>query len=76
MSAEELKTAGNEAYKNKEYEKAIEHYTEAIKLDPKSDNAALCYSNRSASYKMLKKWKEMESDARASVEIKPDFVRG
>jgi len=43
--AEALKTLGNEAFKNNDFVKAIEHFTEAIGID--GTNHVL-YSNRSA----------------------------
>jgi len=43
--AEALKTLGNEAFKNNDFAKAIEHFTEAIGID--GTNHVL-YSNRSA----------------------------
>jgi stress-induced-phosphoprotein 1 len=45
MMAEALKTLGNEAFKNNDFAKAIEHFTEAIGID--GTNHVL-YSNRSA----------------------------
>ena len=43
--AEALKTLGNEAFKNNDFARAIEHFTEAIGID--GTNHVL-YSNRSA----------------------------
>ena len=34
LQAQEEKTKGNEAYKKKDFEAAIEHYDKAIELDP------------------------------------------
>ena len=45
MATEALKTLGNEAFKNNDFAKAIEHFTEAIGID--GTNHVL-YSNRSA----------------------------
>ena len=33
-SAAKFKSLGNTAYKDKEYEKAIQHYSDAVALDP------------------------------------------
>ena len=48
--ANEYKNAGNEAFKNKEYEKSIELFTNAIEINP---NDHILYSNRSGSYASL-----------------------
>jgi Flp pilus assembly protein TadD len=54
-AAQALKAAGNDFFKNKNYENAIAKYTEAIAADP-SD--VTFYSNRSACYAALNKWTE------------------
>lgn len=46
-TAKELKDEGNEFFKQKNYDKAIELYTQAISLEP---NDHVLYSNRSACY--------------------------
>ena len=70
------KEAGNTFYKNKDYEAAIAAYTRAIELDPTSDTAALCYSNRSAVFQVQKKFARAEKDAQSCLAIKPDFIKG
>lgn len=70
------KEAGNTFYKNKDYEAAIGAYTRAIELDPTSDTAALCYSNRSAVFQVQKKFARAEKDAQSCLAIKPDFIKG
>ena len=67
---------GNTFFKAKETDKAIEAYTKAIEVDPTSDNAALCYSNRSACYQMKKDWVKMASDATSCIKLKPTFAKG
>jgi len=74
--AESLKALGNKAFQGRNYEEAIEHYTKAIEIDPTSEVAALCYSNRSAAHQGLKNWVEVEKDARACLHIKPEFIKG
>ena len=49
--AQHLKTLGNRAYSNREFDTAIEHYTKAIAAHP----MAVFYSNRAACYSNLGK---------------------
>lgn len=74
MSAvENLKKQGNQAFAAKEYQKAIQSYTDAIDLD--SENYTL-YSNRSACFCALGKYEQAAADARKVIQLKPDWVRG
>ena len=77
MSAQEqaaaLKKKGNGYFASKEYEKAIEEYTKAIKLYDKDHSY---YSNRSACYAAIDKFKEALADGKKCVEIKPDWAKG
>lgn len=56
MSAESYKDKGNEYFKKKEYDKAIENYTYACEIDPKNHvyytNRSLCYANMGRWYVM------------------------
>lgn len=71
--AEDLKKKGNEYLKNKDFDKAIEYYTEAIKLNDKNH---VFYSNRSAAY-LSKGWSDSAlKDADKCIEIKPDWPKG
>lgn len=71
--AERKKAEGNEAYRNKEYRDALQHYTHAIELCP--DSAAY-YSNRSACYMMLGKYRDALNDAQRAVTLDKNFVKG
>ena len=64
---------GNNFFKAKSYEQAIEKYTEAIALDP-SD--VTFYSNRSACYAALGKWTEAAEDGRQCIVTDKSFVKG
>lgn len=64
---------GNNFFKNKQYQQAIEKYTEAIKLDP-SD--VTFYSNRSACYAALNMWPEAAEDGRQCIITDKTFVKG
>ena len=76
LNSKMSKQLGNEAYKAKNYELAIEHYTKAIAAEPKSDTAALCLCNRAICHGVLKNWEQSAKDAKSCVEIKPDWVKG
>ena len=47
MSAEELKAKGNAAFSSKNYDEAIDFFTQGIAIDP---NNHVLFSNRSACY--------------------------
>ena len=68
--AEEAKAKGNAAMSALNYEEAIAHYTEAIKLD--SSNY-LYYSNRSAAYANIGKYEEALDDGEKTVELNPNW---
>jgi len=52
---------------------AIQHYTEAIGFDP-TDH--VYFSNRSASYTSLKRYREALEDGAECVRLKPDWPKG
>lgn len=64
---------GNTFFKNKQYQQAIEKYTEAINLDA-SD--VTFYSNRSACYAALNLWNEAAEDGRQCIITDKSFVKG
>jgi tetratricopeptide (TPR) repeat protein len=72
-AAQSLKAAGNDFFKNKNYENAIAKYTEAIAADP-SD--VTFYSNRSACFAALNKWTEAAEDGRQCIIVDKTFVKG
>ena len=67
------KELGNEQFKAKNFEKAIEFYTQAIEANP-TDHTI--YGNRSASYHNLKKFNEALADGEKCVEINPSWGKG
>lgn len=72
--AQAFKTEGNAAFKEGNFDAAIQHYTQAISLDP--DNHVF-YSNRSATYLAKKDAKSKAlKDAQKCVSLKPDWVKG
>jgi stress-induced-phosphoprotein 1 len=67
------KDEGNNHFKAKNYQKAIECYTQAIQENP---NDHTIYGNRSASYHNLKKFHEALADGEKCIQIKPDWSKG
>ncbi|KAL2108062.1 hypothetical protein VUR80DRAFT_4317 [Thermomyces stellatus] len=72
-SADELKAQGNAAISAKNFDDAIDKFTQAIALQP--DNHIL-YSNRSAAYASKKDWDNALSDAEKTTQMKPDWAKG
>lgn len=71
--ADEAKAKGNAAFSSRRYDEAVEHFTEAVRLAPENH---VLYSNRSASYASLHKYKEALADAQQTVALKPDWAKG
>ncbi|KAH7326449.1 cytochrome c biogenesis factor [Stachybotrys elegans] len=72
-SADELKALGNKAIADKNFDEAIDKFTQAIALQ--ADNHIL-YSNRSAAYASKKDWDNALQDAEKTVQLKPDWPKG
>jgi stress-induced-phosphoprotein 1 len=62
--ANEFKTLGNEAFKNKQYEEAIKYFTQAIECNP---NDHTFFSNRSGSYANSGKYEKALEDANTCI---------
>lgn len=71
-TAEEWKKIGNDSFSQKEYEKAIQAYTEAIALNP---NDHSFYSNRATSYFNINNFLECVNDCNACLKINPKFTK-
>jgi len=71
--ADELKAAGNKAIAEKNYDVAIEKFTQAIEIEPANH---ILYSNRSAAYASKKDYQHALEDASKVTEIKPDWAKG
>ena len=67
------KDAGNEHFKNQEYEKAIELYSEAIELNPSEPTF---YTNRSIAYFRTEAYGYALEDANQSIKLNPNFFKG
>ncbi|KAF7301597.1 Activator of Hsp70 and Hsp90 chaperones [Mycena indigotica] len=72
-SAAELKDLGNKAFAAKDYDKAIDLFSQGIALDPKNH---VLYSNRSACYAGKKNWAEALKDAESCVSVNPTWSKG
>jgi DnaJ family protein C protein 8 len=67
------KKLADDAFRSREFSRAIEEYSLAISFDP--DNHIL-FSNRSASYLSNNERSKALSDAKKCVELVPNFVKG
>ncbi|XP_023530929.1 uncharacterized protein LOC111793324 [Cucurbita pepo subsp. pepo] len=72
QSAEIAKEKGNQAYKEKQWEKAIGCYTEAIKLNGRN---ATYYSNRAAAYLELGRFHQAEADCSKAIDLDKKNVK-
>lgn len=71
--AEALKLEGNKAMAEKNFELAIDKYTEAIKVLPTN---AVYYANRAAAYTNLKQYDKAVEDATTAIKIDPNYSKG
>ena len=71
--AESLKLAGNKAMASRDFELAIEKYTEAINTLPTN---AIYHANRAAAYSSLKKFDEAVRDAEEAIRLDPAYSKG
>lgn len=71
-SAEIAKEKGNQAFKEKQWQKAISYYTEAIKLD--ETNPTYC-SNRAAAYLELGSFVQAEADCTNAINLDKKNVK-
>lgn len=75
----EAKEEGNNYFRNKEYDDALESYSRAITYCPEDDankeNLATFYGNRAAAYASLEEYDLVVEDCTAALAIKPDYVK-
>ncbi|KAF3932735.1 hypothetical protein ABW19_dt0204964 [Dactylella cylindrospora] len=71
--ADQLKAQGNAAFAAKDFNKAIDFFSQAIEIDPTNH---VLFSNRSGSYASLKNFNRALEDATKCTEIKPDWSKG
>jgi stress-induced-phosphoprotein 1 len=67
------KDKGNDAFRAKSFETAIEFYTEAIKENPQDHTI---FGNRAAAHHNLRNWDSAMEDAESCISIKPDWGKG
>lgn len=75
--AEQLKQDGNTCFKNADYDKSIEIYTEAIAICPKvfTVERSILFSNRAAAHKHLGEQAAAIADCSKSIELNPNYVK-
>ncbi|CAA7034187.1 unnamed protein product [Microthlaspi erraticum] len=71
--ADEAKAKGNAAFSSGDFNAAVTHFTDAINLAPTNH---VLFSNRSAAHASLNHYDEALSDAKKTVELKPDWGKG
>jgi len=71
--ADQKKEEGNQLYKTKSYREALQRYSEAIQLAPE---CPAFYGNRSACHMMLSQFTQALTDAKCSVQLDANFVKG
>lgn len=74
MSAEEYKAKGNDAFRQKNFQEAIDYFTKAIEASETPNH--VLYSNRSACYASLHKYDDALNDANECVKINPTWAKG
>ena len=70
--AEKLKAKGNQLMSSKQYDDAIDAYTQAIAKDPTN---AVYYSNRAAAYSSKAEHQPAVTDAEKAIEVNPSFTK-
>lgn len=68
----EMKQKGNEHFKNKGYEAAIECYTTGMQADPSNP---VFPANRAMAYLLLKKYSEAETDCALTLSLDPSYIK-
>ncbi|PSK60310.1 Heat shock protein sti1 [Elsinoe australis] len=71
--ADALKAEGNKLFAAKDFQGAIEKFSQAIELDPQNH---VLYSNRSGAYASLRDYEHAFEDAKKTTEVKPDWSKG
>eukprot|EP01134_Creolimax_fragrantissima_P001245 CFRG1245T1 len=76
IRADRLKAEGNEFFKLKSYDSAIDLYTECLESCPKGDKRlSVFYSNRAACYLALKNYDAVVKDCTLALELNEMYVK-
>jgi tetratricopeptide (TPR) repeat protein len=73
QQAEKLKNAGNAHMQNKEFARAAECYTMALKVQPAGPHSHVYYSNRAAALVSMQRFEEAIVDSERSLVLRPDY---
>ncbi|KAJ0250523.1 STI1 domain-containing protein [Hirschfeldia incana] len=73
MADDDAKALGNAAFSSDDFTSAVLQYTDAISLSPTNH---ILLSNRSAAHASLRNYAHALSDAKITVELKPDWAKG
>ena len=74
---ESVKNKGNDIFKQKKYEEAIEEYTKILEFDPNNKKFnSLILANRALCYQKLNKNVEALRDSNQSIKLNPFYARG
>jgi len=68
-----LKDAGNKAFAAKDYDLAIQIFSDAIQLDPQNH---VLHSNRSAAHAGKREWQDALVDAESAIRCNPSWSKG
>jgi len=68
-----LKDAGNKAFAAKDYNQAIQLFSDAIQLDPQNH---VLHSNRSAAHAGNRNWQQALIDAESAIRCNPSWSKG
>jgi len=71
-SAEELKQRGNTAFRNKDYELAVDLYSQVLKIDHQLVHAL---TNRAEACIMLKDYSRAISDCNQAIDLDPSNLK-
>jgi len=73
--AEKFKEMGNSYMSSRQYQKALDAYSEAIRLCDDGPYSHVYFSNRAAALCYLERYQEAESDSQISLELKPNYTK-
>ncbi|KAI0829345.1 chaperone [Trametes gibbosa] len=71
--ADALKDAGNKAFQAKDYDKAIELFSQGLEIDPTNH---VLWSNRSAAKAGKRQWAAALEDAEQCIKVNPTWAKG